>query len=107
MVDTHSVLQINDLSFEKVTAQGTTLVDFWAEWCMPCRMQGPILEEVAKEVGEKAVISKLNVDENQASAARFNVYSIPTLILFKDGQPVKQFVGVQSKETLIDAINKA
>jgi thioredoxin 1 len=102
----NSVIFLNDSSFNNAISQGTTLVDFWAEWCGPCRMQGPILDEVATEIGEKAVISKLNVDDNRSIAGKYGIMSIPTLILFKDGKPVKQFVGVQNKKTLINAINE-
>jgi thioredoxin 2 len=80
------------------------LVDFWAPWCGPCRMQGPILEEVAAAVGDKAVVAKINIDENTASAAQFGVQSIPTLLLFKDGSVVKEYVGVQRKDELVKTI---
>ena len=88
-------------------ANGVTLVDFWAEWCGPCRMQLPILEEVAEEIGEKATVGKINVDHELELAQRFGVQSIPTLILFKDGEIVDKMVGVQAKETLVDKINNA
>lgn len=82
------------------------LVDFWAEWCGPCRMQGPIVDELATEFSGKAVIGKLNVDENMNTAQQYGVMSIPTLMIFKGGQMVKQYVGVQSKETLTSELNK-
>ena len=88
-------------------ANGVTLVDFWAEWCGPCRMQLPILEEVSEEIGEKATVGKINVDHELELAQRFGVQSIPTLILFKDGEIVDKMVGVQAKETLVDKINNA
>lgn len=81
-----------------------TLVDFWAEWCGPCRMQGPILDDVASDLGQKAKIVKLNVDENPVTAQKFNIMSIPTLLVFKNGSVVQQFVGVQSKSTLLSAL---
>jgi len=69
------------------------LVDFWAEWCGPCRMIAPALEDISKELGDRVTIAKLNVDENQDIAARYGVRGIPTMLLFKDGQPVAQKVG--------------
>ena len=78
------------------------LVDFFATWCGPCKMQTPILEEVSAEISGKGSIYKVDVDQEIALASRFNVMSVPTLILFKDGQASRQFVGVQSKETLLN-----
>ena len=78
------------------------LVDFFATWCGPCKMQTPILEEVSAEISGKGSIYKVDVDQEIALASRFNVMSVPTLILFKDGQASQQFVGVQSKETLVN-----
>lgn len=92
-------------NFNDTIANGITLVDFWAEWCGPCRMQLPILEEVSEEIGEKATVGKINVDHELELAQRFGVQSIPTLILFKDGEIVDKMVGVQAKETLVDKIN--
>lgn len=94
-------------NFNDTIANGVTLVDFWAEWCGPCRMQLPILEEVSEEIGEKATVGKINVDHELELAQRFVVQSIPTLILFKDGEIVDKMVGVQAKETLVDKINNA
>ena len=101
------VTNVNDQSFDKVIKQGVVLVDFWAAWCSPCRMQAPILLEVAEIVEGKAIIAKLDVDDNRAIAAKYNIMSIPTLILFKNGVPVNQFVGVQSRDTLLQHINNA
>jgi thioredoxin 1 len=98
------VLNITDDTFEQTIAEGVTLVDFWAVWCPPCRIQNPIIEEVAQELGDVAKITKLDVDHNPRSANMNRVQNIPTLIIFKDGEPVQRYVGVQQKETLVAAI---
>lgn len=77
------------------------LVDFFAPWCGPCQMQGPIIDELAKEVGDKGVVAKINIDENPETAEKYGVMSIPTLILFKDGKPTETMTGQQAKEVLI------
>jgi thioredoxin 1 len=83
-----------------INANKPVLVDFWAEWCGPCRTLGPILDEVAKEIGEKAQILKVNVDDNPELAQRYGVRGIPTMIFFKNGQASKTLVGVQPKEEI-------
>lgn len=99
---------VSDANFEKdVLSSGTlVLVDFWAEWCGPCRALGPKLEEVAAEVQGKVKIVKMNVDENPASPSRYGVRGIPTMILFKNGQVVEQIVGNVPKENILSALNK-
>jgi thioredoxin 1 len=92
---------------EVIKSPVPVLVDFWAPWCGPCRMQGPIITELAEETDStKAKIAKLNVDESPASAQQHNIMSIPSLLIFKAGQVVEQFVGVQSKEILKAALAK-
>ena len=98
------VKHLSDNNFRENILKGVSLVDFWAEWCMPCKIQGPILEQVADEVGDKAGIFKLDVDRNPQTASTFRITGIPTLILFKDGQPVKTFVGVQRNDFLVNEI---
>jgi thioredoxin 1 len=85
---------------EVLKADKPVLVDFWAVWCNPCRMQGPIVEEVAKNFSGKAIVGKMNVDEQPKYPQQFGIMSIPTLMIFHKGKMVKQFIGVQSKETL-------
>ncbi len=102
-----SIINLQKETFEEQISKGVTLVDFWAEWCSPCRFQLPILGEVAEEMKGKAAIAKVNVDAELELAQEFGIQSIPTLILFKDGQPIDMMVGVQSKEILVEKISKA
>ena len=94
---------LTDATFDETIggADKPVLVDFWAEWCGPCKMLAPVLEEIASEQGEKLSIAKLNVDDNPDVAMRFNVMSIPTLIVFKDGEPAKRLVGAKGKGQLL------
>ena len=101
-----TVKELKDTNFQETIAKGVTLVDFWAPWCGPCRMQAPILDQVADEIKNKAVIAKVNIDENMTVATEFAVRSIPTLLLFKEGKLVKQYVGLQRKDDLIQAIEQ-
>lgn len=101
-------MAVNDQSFdgEVLKADKPVLVDFWAPWCGPCLVQGPIVEELANEMGNKIKVTKLNVDDNPRTAQKYAVLSIPTLMIFKSGAVVKQFIGVTSKETLVGELNK-
>ncbi|MHC5268185.1 thioredoxin [Enterococcus sp. LJL98] len=93
--------EITDATFAQETDQGLVLIDFWAEWCGPCRMQGPILDQLSEEYDEDIFkITKMDVDANPATPASFGVMSIPTLILKKDGEVVEKAIGVQNKEQL-------
>ena len=100
-----TVMELDDRNFSETIKQGVTLVDFWAPWCAPCMMQGPIVEGVAQKVGKKAKVAKVNVDDAQQAAGKLGIRAIPTVILFKDGKSVQQFVGVTQESTLISAID--
>ncbi len=101
--------KVTDASFDKdvLGAAGPVVVDFWAEWCGPCRMISPALEEIATEMAGKVTIAKLNVDENPSIMMRYGIRSIPTLILFKNGEPASMQVGAVPKGRLSDWIKSA
>lgn len=99
-------LNLNKDNFEQSIANGVALVDFWASWCGPCKMQLPIIEEFSGEMEGKATVGKVNVDEELELAQSFGIQSIPTLILFKDGKLVKKLVGLHSKEALYEEVNQ-
>ncbi len=104
-----NVLELTDATFaqEIEDGDGVALVDFWAEWCPPCRMVAPTVEELAGEYAGKAKIAKLDTDANRDTAAKFGVTAIPTLIVFKGGEPAQRFTGVTSKDDLKAALDKA
>jgi len=102
----HITVTDQDFDSQVIRSDKPVLVDFWAVWCSPCRIQNPILEDLDKDLGENGVIAKLNVDENPNTAMKFGVMSIPTLMLFKGGEVIKQWIGVQSKETLKSEFDK-
>lgn len=90
-----NIVKVSDADFDQkvVNGQGLTIVDFWAEWCAPCRMIAPILDELAQEYAGRVTVAKLNVDENPRTAARFGIRSIPTLLIFKEGERIDQVIG--------------
>ena len=100
-------VEITDDNFETevIKSDKPVLIDFWAVWCGPCQMQNPILEEISKDFEGKAKIAKLNVDENPETASKYQVMSIPTLMIFNNGSSVKQMVGVQSRDVLAKELN--
>jgi thioredoxin 1 len=91
------VKTLTDATFDGEIAAGSIIVDFWAPWCGPCRMVGPVIDEIAQEHGDKVTVGKVNVDENPAIAQKYGIMSIPTIILFKDGEPSKKVIGARSK----------
>ncbi len=100
--------QLTDATFDETIrgADGPVLVDFWAEWCGPCKMIAPILDEIATEQAGKLTIAKLNIDDNPDAARRFDVMSIPTLILFRDGEPQKKLIGAKGKGQLLEELSE-
>ena len=104
----HSELTLTDATFDEAikSADEPVLVDFWAEWCGPCKMVAPILDEIAAESDGKLKIGKINIDENLELARRFDVMSIPTMILFKDGEPQARIVGAKPKGQLLQELHQ-
>lgn len=89
-----------------LNSKGVVVVDFWAPWCGPCLRLGPIIEEIAGEMGDKIKVGKLNVDDNPKTAMTYSIMSIPTVMIFKDGQPVETVIGVDEKSSYVELINK-
>jgi len=107
MADSANVVEITDDNFSEVTGQpGLSMVDFWAVWCGPCRMVAPIVEQLADEYAGQVTVGKLDVDNNQRSAAQFNVRSIPTILFFKDGKVVDQVIGAVPRPALENKIKQ-
>ena len=94
------VTELTDQTFDEKTNNGVTFTDFWATWCGPRRMQSPVIEQLAEEMGDKVFFSKVDVDANQETAAKFGIMSIPTMLIKKDGQVVDTIIGYHTKEQL-------
>lgn len=105
VADHKSILTLTEKNFQQQTKGKVVLVDFWAAWCAPCRMMAPILNDVSSELAGKSAVGKINIEEQKSLASKFNVRSIPTLILFENGKEVKRFVGIKQKDFLLKEIN--
>lgn len=101
-----AIVNVTDQNFGTETSEGVVLADFWAPWCGPCKMIAPVLEELDGDMGDKVKIVKLDVDENQETASKYGVMSIPTLLVMKNGEVVDQVVGFKPKEELENTLNK-
>lgn len=101
------ILKITSENFDKevLDSDKITVVDFYADWCGPCKMMAPIMEAVAKELGETAVVGKVNIDDNQNLAVKYQIMTIPTIAIFKNGEIVESFIGVTDKDEILNAVN--
>ena len=107
IAESKNIVNLDEKNFQQTTKNTVALVDFWAEWCMPCKMMAPVLNEVANEVNDSVKICKVNVESAQPLAAKFSVRSIPTLVLLKNGKEVNRFVGIKTKDFLLKQISLA
>ena len=105
--DNDKILTLTDKNFQYQTKNRLVLVDFWASWCVPCRMMAPVLNEVSSELSGNSHVGKVNIEQYQPLAQRFQVRNIPTLILFKNGEEINRFVGVKSKDFLLQQFRKS
>jgi len=106
MTNNDSVPELTTKEFEEFTKKGLVFIDFFAEWCMPCLMMAPVIDELSEKIGNKIKFGKVNVGDNEALAKKFNVSSIPNFVLLKEGKPVEQFVGAISGEELEKRLEK-
>jgi thioredoxin 1 len=104
--DSTKIKVLTDQNFPHKIKNGMALVDFWASWCMPCKLMVPTLNELADQMDGKVMIGKVNIDESKATAAKFGVRSIPTMILFRNGKEIHRFVGVKSKDYLLRELDR-
>jgi len=107
MATMSNAMELTSANFQATVANGVTLVDFWAEWCGPCRMMGPVLDEIAGQYAGRATVAKVNVDNESALATQFGVSSIPMLLVMKDGEVMAKFIGVTPKGDLAKALDGA
>jgi thioredoxin 1 len=101
------IKELNETNFKETISEGVTLVDFWAQWCVPCRMLDPVLKKIAEKIEDKAKICKLNIDENPEISIEYKVMTIPAIFIYKDGKVVNQLFGVRSEKELVADINSA
>ena len=104
--ESKKIITLTDKNFRSQIKNGLVMVDFWAEWCMPCKVMGPVLNELAEDENFKAVVAKLNVDHYQPVSQQFGIRGIPTIILFNNGKEVDRIVGIKPKDFLIKQVNK-
>jgi len=107
IADNEKIITLTEKNFQHQTKNKLVLVDFWAAWCSPCRMMAPVLNEVATELNGNSHVGKVNIEEYQSLAQKFQVRNIPTMILFKNGKEINRFVGIKSKEFLLQQIQKS
>ena len=104
--DSKNIIHLDDKNFQQTTNKGIALIDFWAEWCMPCKMMSPVLNDVANQADENVRICKVDVESQPKLSVKFNVRSIPTLVLMQNGKEINRFVGVKTKEFLLNQIGQ-
>jgi thioredoxin 1 len=105
VADHKKIKLLNDQNFKQQIKAGVILVDFWASWCAPCKMMAPVLNDVSDALSGNKIVGKVNVEVARAVSAKYNIRSIPTMILFKDGKEINRYVGIKSKEFLLKEIN--
>jgi thioredoxin 1 len=105
--DHEKIMTLTDKNFQQQTKNKVVLVDFWASWCAPCRMMAPVLNDVASELSDKTHVGKVNIEQYQSLAQKYKVRNIPTLILLKNGIEINRFVGIKSKDFLLQKVQKA